>query len=183
MTLRIERRTNPRDRVGVPTGTDGEVLAGLYARSADRVFQFLLARCGSRELADDLASTTFEEAARAQTSGTNDELSEGWLIVVARRRLIDHWRTVARERRRLDRLRSLVITEPADVWLDTPSVTTPVMHALASLPPSQRTAISLRYLDGLSVREVAERLDRSYRSTESLLARGRRGLAADLSAA
>jgi RNA polymerase sigma-70 factor (ECF subfamily) len=48
-----------------------------------------------------------------------------------------------------------------------------VETAMAQLPADQRLALLFRYLDGLSVREVAEAIGRSEKATESLLARGR----------
>ncbi|HEY1741399.1 MAG TPA: sigma factor-like helix-turn-helix DNA-binding protein [Acidimicrobiia bacterium] len=41
------------------------------------------------------------------------------------------------------------------------------------LPPLQRAAIALRYVDDLPVREVAQLLDRSVPATDSLLRRAR----------
>lgn len=49
-----------------------------------------------------------------------------------------------------------------------------VLDALQSLSARQRAALSLRYLDGYSVAEIAEVLDTSYRAAESILARGRK---------
>jgi RNA polymerase sigma-70 factor (ECF subfamily) len=48
-----------------------------------------------------------------------------------------------------------------------------VLGALTAVPASQRAALSLRYLDDLSVPEVARSLGKSLHATESLLARGR----------
>ena len=48
-----------------------------------------------------------------------------------------------------------------------------MLSALRSLPTLQRAAIVLRYLDGLSVREVAAAIGKSESATESLLSRGR----------
>jgi RNA polymerase sigma-70 factor (ECF subfamily) len=45
---------------------------------------------------------------------------------------------------------------------------------MRSLPPDQQAVLSLRYLDDLSVPEVADVLGRSVHATESLLARARR---------
>ena len=53
---------------------------------------------------------------------------------------------------------------------------------LHRLPASQRTAMILRYLDDLPVAQVAALMGRSLRSTESLLGRARRTLAASLEA-
>lgn len=51
-----------------------------------------------------------------------------------------------------------------------------VLAALQSLPPRQRVAISLRYLDDHSVAEIATVMEIDYRAAESLIARGRRRL-------
>ena len=51
-----------------------------------------------------------------------------------------------------------------------------VRQALRMLPLAQRAAVVLHYLDDLPVDEVATRLGKTYKSTESLLSRARRSL-------
>jgi RNA polymerase sigma-70 factor (ECF subfamily) len=51
-----------------------------------------------------------------------------------------------------------------------------VHSVLTLLPAPQRTALVLRYLDGLSVAEVAEHVGRSLHATETLLVRARSAL-------
>ena len=48
--------------------------------------------------------------------------------------------------------------------------------ALSRVSVPQRVALTLRYLDGLPVPEVAEHLGRSLHATETLLARARAAL-------
>jgi RNA polymerase sigma-70 factor (ECF subfamily) len=55
-------------------------------------------------------------------------------------------------------------------------------QALAALPDRQRAAVTLRHLEGMGNPEIAEALGVSVEAVESLLARGRRRLAAALSA-
>ncbi|MEY1556407.1 RNA polymerase sigma factor [Yoonia sp. R2331] len=52
--------------------------------------------------------------------------------------------------------------------------------ALSTLPDRQAQAVALRHLEGLSNPEIAEIMDISVRSVESLTARGKRALAAQL---
>lgn len=52
--------------------------------------------------------------------------------------------------------------------------------ALASLPPRQAQAVSLRHLEGLSNPEIAAIMDIRVEAVESLTARGKRALARDL---
>jgi len=75
------------------------------------------------------------------------------------------------------------VAEPLD---DAPSVPaqmqtrarmTALSDALAQLPDRQAQAVSLRHLEGLSNPEIAQIMDISVRSVESLTARGKRALA------
>ncbi|RMF29791.1 MAG: sigma-70 family RNA polymerase sigma factor, partial [Chloroflexi bacterium] len=52
-----------------------------------------------------------------------------------------------------------------------------VWAALAALPDHYREALVLKYIEGLSVAEVAQVMDRSFKSVESILVRARRALA------
>jgi len=99
-------------------------------------------------------------------------MSVAWLIGVARHKLVDHWRRGERERRGFA---AVGPSEPDDPWeelLDTSAA----YSALARLPGPQRAALSLRYLDGLPVAEIADHLDRTVQGTETLLVRARAAL-------
>jgi len=54
-------------------------------------------------------------------------------------------------------------------------------RAILALPDRQRQALVMRHFDGLSNPEIGERLECSVEAVESLLARARRQLAADMS--
>ncbi len=111
--------------------------------------------------------------ARRFADGRNETVSVAWLLTVARRRLIDHWRAQERHRRRLQRV---IATSPPQVAV-LPETDGAVLAALRSLPDRQRLALTARYLDDLSVQEVADMLDTGYQAVESLLARARRSFA------
>jgi RNA polymerase sigma-70 factor, ECF subfamily len=95
-----------------------------------------------------------------------------WLIGVARHKLVDHWRRGERERRGLAALEAAESDDPWGEVLDMSAA----RSALARLPGPQRAALALRYLDGLSVTEIADHLDRTVRGTETLLVRARAAL-------
>lgn len=151
----------------------------LFRNEFSSVYSFVLARCGSAGIAEEVASETFADAARAARDGRGRELSKSWLLMVARRRLIDIWRSDERHRRRINRIR-LERTQPVhDLTLTSGEEHDDnVLRALESLPTRQRAALTLRYLDELSVDEVAEVLEVSYRAAESLLSRARAGFKA-----
>jgi RNA polymerase sigma-70 factor (ECF subfamily) len=151
-------------------------VVAIYPVALPRVYGYLLPRCGSAALAEDLTAETFLAAIAASRQGSLAEVNVGWLVGVARHKLVDHWRRLEREQRSLaaaDQTRAtLEADDPWDEWFDTEAA----HAALALLAPPQRAALTLRYLDGLPVADVAEHLGRSLHATETLLARSRSAL-------
>lgn len=142
----------------------------LYDQAVGPVYRYLVRGCcGRRALAEDLTQETFLAAVAAVRSGRGDQLSVPWLLVVARNKLVDHYRRAEREERSLSAAagqRQRADDEPPGG----------LAALLAALPPPQRAALALRYVDDLPVPEVARLLGRSVHATESLLARGRAAL-------
>jgi RNA polymerase sigma-70 factor (ECF subfamily) len=127
-------------------------------------------------VAEDLTAETFMAAVAAVRQGRvpGTEVTVAWLVGVARHKLADHWRRTAREQRGLAAV--AVLAEDADDPWDE-HLNAQVAHtALARLPGPQRAALTLRYLDGLPVAEVAACLGRSEHATETLLVRARAAL-------
>ena len=94
-----------------------------------------------------------------------------WLIGVARHKLADHWRRAEREQRGLRRLDTG--PDPGEDPTETLIDRIRARAVLAQLGPHHRAALTLRYLDGLPVPEVARHLDRTVHATEALLVRAR----------
>lgn len=149
-------------------------LTALFHAEADTIFGYLLLRCGSRAIAEDLAGETFLAASRLFAAGRGGEVTPAWLQTVARRRLVDHWRQSTASRRRASRL----VTERHREQVPAHDPDREIDHVLASLPERQRAVLVLRYLDDQSVSEVATILDLTYKATESLLSRARASFAA-----
>ncbi|HEY3832192.1 MAG TPA: sigma factor-like helix-turn-helix DNA-binding protein, partial [Acidimicrobiia bacterium] len=105
-----------------------------------------------------------------------DALTVPWLIGVARHKLVDRFRRADREQRKL----AMVHAADADDIDDSGDAVDRelLFGAIHRLPPLQRAAVALRYVDDLPVHEVARLLDRSVAATDSLLRRARTALRA-----
>ena len=159
-----------------PESSAAELLAAIYHRALPQVYGYLLPRCGSTVVAEDLTAETFMAAVAAVRRGRvrAPEVTVAWLVGVARHKLADHWRRSAREQRGMAAV-AVLAEEAADPW--DAHLDVQVAHAaLARLPGPQRAALTLRYLDGLPVAEVAACLGRSEHATETLLVRARAAL-------
>jgi RNA polymerase sigma-70 factor (ECF subfamily) len=153
---------------------DERAFASWYEAALPRVYGFVHGRAGGDDsLSEEITAQAFLEAVRARRSfdGRADPVT--WICSIARNRLLDHYRRVARDQVRHLRLivTDLNATDTAE-W-DHADQREAVVSALASLPPLERSALMLRYLDGYSVRETARLIGRSEPATESLLVRAR----------
>ncbi|MEC3982180.1 RNA polymerase sigma factor [Amycolatopsis sp. H20-H5] len=146
-------------------------LLALYESALPEVYGYLLSRCGNRTLAEELTSETFLGAVRECHKEVATPVSTAWLIGVARHKLADHWRRREREERglRLVHEAEQESTDPWDAHLDAMLA----HQVLESLGAHHQAALTLRYVDGLGVPEVATHLGRSVHATEALLVRAR----------
>jgi RNA polymerase sigma-70 factor (ECF subfamily) len=156
-----------------PPDHAGDLLR-LYDRAVGDVYAYLRPRCGDRSLAEDLTADTFLAAVGQVQRGVVDEVTVAWLIGIARHKLVDHWRRAARRPRLAGPIDEADLPdEDADPWtaaLDRDAV----RSAMDALGEHHRSALTLRYLDGLPVPEVAAHLGRTVHATEALLVRARR---------
>jgi RNA polymerase sigma-70 factor, ECF subfamily len=146
-------------------------LLEIYDTALPQVHGYLLSRCRDRTLTQDLTAETFLAAVTATRQQPTPPITTGWLVGVARHKLIDHWRRAEREQRglRLVHAAGGETDDPWDIEIDTM-----VAHqVLDALGPHHRAALTLRYLDGLPVTQVAEHLERTVHATEALLVRVR----------
>jgi RNA polymerase sigma-70 factor (ECF subfamily) len=156
--------------MGQPAADQGTALLAMYDRALPQVFGYLRPRVGSETTAEDLTAETFLAAVQAIERRSVPDLTVAWLIGVARHKLVDHWRREAREARQLRALPDeSVVVDDVDARFERART----HEVLEELGAHHRAALTLRYLDGLSVPEVARHLDRTVHATEALLVRAR----------
>ena len=159
-----------RAGVAAETAHTGREFVDLYRRAVPDVYSYLVSRVGDRGTAEDLTQDVFIAGAHRAARGEVVDLR--WLIAVARHKLVDHWRALAREDRKLAVVASLEARQ-AQVEQPLPIDAGVASSALAGLNPTYRAALVLRHVDELSVPAVADLLGRSVEATEQVLSRAR----------
>lgn len=134
------------------------------------LYRFAAVRLGPGPDAEDVAAETLAAAVegwskrprRAPTSPDDDPL-RAWLYGIARRKVVD----ALRQRERL--------TKPVPATVDPSDRETALSLAavLAEIPDDQREALLLKYVDGLTLEEIATVLERTPAAVGSLLHRAR----------
>lgn len=147
-----------------PAGFDA-----FYDHNLPIVYGYLLRLCGGDvDTAKDLCQDTWLGLVRHVREDPGATPDTGWLVTAARSRYIDRWRRTERLERKLalvwaaDRSGEHGDAEIGDL-----------LGKLDGLSATHRLVLTLRYLDGLGVPEVATAIGRSLTATYSLLARAR----------
>ncbi len=166
-----------RDRLGLhelmERYIDGDKLAfaRLHARLAPRL-RGLLVKLGQDEAAaDDLLQLTLLKAHLARerfapSGGDPDGAVQGWYFAIARNVAMDHLRARYRsDLRRDDGVEAVDVPdesaspeEARERMQSEEAIVEQVREAIAALPPSQREVVELHKLRGMSMAEVAARL-------------------------
>lgn len=155
------------------TGAHSDALLAIYAEAVVDVFGYFHRRCRNRDVAEDLTTETFLAAVDSIARGVVNEVTVAWLVGIARHKLVDHWRRIEREQRRLAAVANEAEPAAVDDW-DIRLDALTINDVLADLGEHHRTALTLRYVDDLSVPEVADLIERTVHATEALLVRARR---------
>jgi len=138
-------------------------VAEVYDAYADRLYGFLLKRCGHKETAEDIVSRTFMKFIEAVPKIEWQGVSLGaWLYRTASNALIDHWRSASV---RLD-----IDVDPETWDLPSPSQNTAeaidlgmekekMLTVMKTLSPRDQQVLDLRYFAQLETQEVAKTME------------------------
>ncbi|MCX4971445.1 MULTISPECIES: RNA polymerase sigma factor [unclassified Streptomyces] len=156
---------------------DPYALHRLMVRNSPWLQARLLQRRIALDVVDDVLQETF--IAVNYSAGTyRDGNARGWLWTIAQRKLVDQLRkrgrldaAVEREGALARSATTLVAPSAEDAALGTQLTGTSVGDALTTLPDDAREILTLRYVDGFSVRETAERLGISQGTVKSRASR------------
>ena len=153
-----------------------DVFIAHVEREQEALRGFLLALCcGNKSDADDLAQDTLVKAYLSLTGFQDKGRFRSWLFKIAHNTFLNH---IARQRttESIDEARTLVSNTAADSSFEHQDL----YMALRALPPKERSAITLFYLNGYSINDIAKITDASESAVKTQLSRGRDKLKAKL---
>ncbi|MEO7933059.1 MAG: sigma-70 family RNA polymerase sigma factor [Chthoniobacterales bacterium] len=161
------------DTIAAALAGDRPAFEGLIRANAMRVYAVAYAVLQDREEAEDVAQESFLRAFRDRRKLREPERFVPWLSTIARNLSLDRLR-----KKRRAPLPEEDFPEAADESNPTPDGALAAaeqsreMHAaLATLPERHRTALTLRYLEGLDYREIGEAMELSDGALRGVLGR------------
>lgn len=151
--------------------------AQLHELYLDEVFRFAARRLERREDAEDVCAETFAAAFEQLPRFRGEVEVRLWLLGIARRKVADALRRHARRREiawpdEFETPDNRSHTMPARALLREESRQT-LRELVAGLKNEQREALLLRYVEDLSIEQIAVVMNRSKAAANSLLQRAR----------
>jgi len=155
-----------------------EEFSRLYSESFDYVYAFVLARtAGDGRLTEEIVQEAFTAAWLSFDRFQRTSSFQTWACSIARNKLRESYRKAIRREKR----EFVFKEEPADLADESNLEETvlsretrsAVLRALSELSPSYRYALILKYVDGLSVKEVARVIGRSPKAVDGVLQRAK----------
>lgn len=146
-----------------------------------RLYRFVALRTPEDSVCEDLVQETLIRAIRHLDSYRGEAALFTWLCQIARNQISDYYRYHERKQAPLvsldedPQVRAVLESLAEDVGnpTDRMMITQIVQLTLDYLPDSYSRALEWKYLEGLTVEEIASRLDTGVVAAQSLLARAR----------
>lgn len=153
-----------------------------YQGYAPKVYRFCKARCRDETGCQDIVQQTLSNAMRYLQSYRGEAALLTWLCQIARKELAKWYESHAEVAQTLsidadDLLKAAIESLPANldgVGDSGGSDTIALVHlALDSLPTAYGDLLEMKYIEGLSVKEIAARTNTGETAVQSILARAR----------
>ncbi len=146
-----------------------EVFIAQVEREQEALRSFLLALCcGNKGDADDLAQDALVKAYLSSAGYQDKGRFRSWLYKIAYNTFLNHKASI-RSTESIDEARMLISSTSADAEFAHQDL----YLALRTLPPKERSAITLFYLNGYNIKEIAAITETSEDAVKKQLSRGR----------
>lgn len=160
-----------------------EAFSALYDKYAGMVFNFTHSILKDTYLSEDITQSCFALMWIRRTSISPDGNVPAWLYVVARNAVFKELRRQVTASKYIDyvsnsdaaRQEEFETGETGDTG-DTSVILAEAEAAIAALPESRRMIYKMRFIEGLSVHEISERLDISPKTVETQIARAKNAI-------
>ena len=156
-----------------------EAFSALYDKYAGMVFNFTLSILKDDCISEDITQSCFALMWSRRASISPDGNLPAWLYVVARNAVFKEVRRQVTASKYLDYLSNNDNADSQENDLterDTAVIMSEAEAAIDALPESRRKIYKMRFIEGLSVHEISERLDISPKTVETQIARAKNAI-------
>ncbi len=153
-----------------PMDHKAEHIESLYRRFHDNLKRFILHRLSDEAAAEDLLQEVFLRIHSRIDSLVDSSRVESWVFQIARNLIIDYYRS-KKETEQIDE--SALSVEPEPEADASEHLAPAIREFINELPEPYREALILTEFEGISQKELAERLGLSFSGAKSRVQRAR----------
>ena len=150
-----------------------KIFSKIYDKNINSIYRFVFFKVNSEEVAQDLCSETFLRAWKSyQEKGDSIKNLRAFLYQIARNLIIDHYRE--KDRTQFISSESVPLLDPSPGPEESALLRSDfetVKTELSNLRDNYQSVIILRYVEGLTMPELAKAMKRSEGTTRVLLHR------------
>ncbi|MBC7741823.1 MAG: RNA polymerase sigma factor [Bdellovibrionaceae bacterium] len=145
-----------------------EAFRVLYQRHASKILGFIKSKVRSAERSHDIFQEVFMKLHRSKALYKKNLLVLPWLFTITKNAIVDEVRKTKRTANQtpIDGL------ELPAAETETHQNFTDLAYQLANVPPQQRAAIEMRYVDGKTFEDISAALNTSKVNARQLISRG-----------
>jgi RNA polymerase sigma-70 factor, ECF subfamily len=162
------------------TKKDPDAFGALYDLYIERIYRFILLKIDNREEAQDLTSDVFLKVWHYLIDGKKKDVGSfsGLVYTTARRVVIDTYRTRAKQKTCPIEYADTILYTDGVLNAENKQDAAQVLRSIKQLKQSYQEVLLLRYVDGLSMKEMAQILEKNHTNVRVLLHRATKKLQA-----
>lgn len=139
---------------------DAEAFTSFFDKYSKKIYRFIYFKISNKELAEDLASQCFLKAWEQIARGQRIKNFQSWLYRIARNLVVDYYRN--REKEELRLIYQLEEAGTEDKFNPDENLDREQLEKLLFLLKSEiREIVVLRFIEQLSIKEIAKIVDKS----------------------
>lgn len=149
-----------------------------YKKYQPSIFNYVKSQINNYQLAEELTQDIFLDFIEALRDFRFQSSLKTFLFSIARHKIVDQIRKKKIKSILFSRLPSYIVESLKVVFIDEDidkkELREKILKIINSLPNDYRMIIRLKYIEGIKIKEIADRLKMNFKATESLLFRARK---------
>lgn len=158
-----EKREKDYELVRQAQNGQEKAFGELYQLYMKPLYRFVYSKVGNQEVAEDLTQTTFLKMLESLSSFSFGSSFKTWLYRIALNTVMDHWRSVYKGRTLpLEDFIGILKANSEEIDQEEQQKKEKLVHeVIMELSPREQRILELRFLQGYSIKEVAQELELS----------------------
>lgn len=157
---------------------DEKALFFVYKKYQPSIFNYVKSQINNYQLAEELTQDIFLDFIEALRDFRFQSSLKTFLFSIARHKIVDQIRKKKIKSILFSRLPSYIVESLKVVFIDEEidkkELREKILGILESLPNDYRVILRLKYIEGIKIKEIADKLKMNFKAAESLLFRARK---------